>query len=568
VSGARNYWLIAGTVLCLLGLLYNFAGYPLLDPDEGRNAEIAREMAASGDYALPHLNDIPYLDKPIVYFLAGAATMKLLGPTELAARIPSLLFTLATIAVVAWFGGRLFGTPASWIAAIATAATPFTLAYSRTVIMDSAVTLFMVIAIASFYLAVDSSDRRNVEATPGRMEWWTTLAWVAIAFGVLTKGPVAMAVPLMIAIPFAIWRRTWRAILDPVALLLFAALVTPWIYAVSLRVPDFLQYALVTETASRLTTDELGRTGPLWYFVVIFPAAALPWSASAPLAIRKVSRWRDAYGNMDPRVVYLLLWIVVPLIFFSLSQSKRPQYVLPLIPAVALTVAGAWNDHGTGRREGAKTAAVTLGLLGLFFLMGAGFIHKLVPASPAVAAAIPRTAIVLGIACLVSGLLGWFVANNRNALAFALTIPVAAIPISSRRLMTEIGRERSTVEIARVIDRAAGTDARIVGINAFPPSLPFYLRRTIFLSSADGSEITSNFIISRFDRFAGRLTLREPEWWRTALVECTRPTAFVVRSHDSDSRGSLQSRLNLLIDTGKYAAYGPCGVTNLARAGN
>ncbi|MEJ2237725.1 MAG: glycosyltransferase family 39 protein [Gemmatimonadales bacterium] len=531
MRGARNYWLIAGTIFCLLGLLYNFAGYPLLDPDEGRNAEIAREMAASGDYALPHLNDIPYLDKPIVYFLAGAATMKLLGPTELAARIPSLLFTLATIAVVAWFGGRLFGTPASWIAAIATAATPFTLAYSRTVIMDSAVTLFMVIAIASFYLAVDSSDRRNVEATPGRMEWWTTLAWVAIAFGVLTKGPVAMAVPLMIAIPFAIWRRTWRAILDPVALLLFAALVTPWIYAVSLRVPDFLQYALVTETASRLTTDELGRTGPLWYFLVIFPAAALPWSASAPLAIRKLSRWRDAYGNMDPRVVYLLLWIVVPLIFFSLSQSKRPQYVLPLIPAVALTVAGAWNDHGTGRREGAKTAAVTLGLLGVFFLMGAGFIHKLVPASPAVAAAIPRTAIVLGIACLVSGLLGWFVANNRNALAFALTIPVAAIPISSRRLMTEIGRERSTVEIARVIDRAAGTDARIVGINAFPPSLPFYLRRTIFLSSADGSEITSNFIISRFDRFAGRLTLRE-------------------------------------IDTGKYAAYGPCGVTNLARAGN
>jgi 4-amino-4-deoxy-L-arabinose transferase-like glycosyltransferase len=568
VRTARNFWLTVAGIVCLIGLLYNFNGYPLLDPDEGRNAEVAREMMASGNYVLPRLNDLPYLDKPVVYFAIGALTMKLVGPTVLAARLPSLLFTLATVAVVGWFGGRLFGRPGSWIAATATVATPFTLAYSRTVIMDSAVTLFMVIAIAAFYMAVDSANRRSAAATAGRTEWWSTLAWAALALGVLTKGPVALAVPLMIAVPFAVWRRTWRTIFDPVAVLLFAALVMPWVYVVSLQVPDFIQYAIVTETARRLTTDELGRTGPLWYFLVIFPAAALPWSVVATLAISRVRRWRAANGKMDPRIGYLLLWIVVPLVFFSLSQSKRPQYILPLIPAVALIVAAAWSHDANDRYVGARAAAVALALLAIFFVTGASFIHKLVPASPAVAAAIPHTAIVLGIACLISGLLGWFAAHRREVLLVALAIPVAAISLGSRGLMSEIGRERSAVEIAGAIDRAGGTDTRVVGINAFPPSLPFYLRRTLLLSSEDGSEITSNFIVSRFDRFADRFTLRPPGWWRTALLECTRPTAFVVQSDDGEARDLLRSRLDLLIDTGKYAAYGTCGVTNLARAGD
>ncbi len=574
MTTARNYWLVAGSLICFLGLVYNFAGYPLLDPDEGRNAEVAREMAVGGNYVLPHLNGLPYLDKPLLYFVAGASTMKLLGPTVFAARLPSLLFTFATIAVVAWFAGKLFGTSAAWTAAIATAATPFSLAYSRTVIMDSAVTLFMVIAIVSFYLATEPAKRQPDKSAEGGEDlrtagpvWWTSLAWAAMALGVLTKGPVALAVPLMIAIPFAIWRRKWRAVADPVAILLFAALVTPWLYAVSLQVPDFVQYALVTETARRLTTDELHRTGPFWYFLVILPAAALPWSLAAVGAVRSRWRNRNPHGNMDGRIVYLLLWIIVPLVFFSLSQSKRPQYVLPLLPAVALIVALAWSD-GSGRKAGSRTAAVGLALLGVFFLVGAGFISDIVDASPAVASAIPGTSIALGTACLLAGVIGWLVSNNREALLVAFSIPMAAVPISSRHLMNEIGRQRSAVEIAQVLNDAAGPEARVVGIGALPLSLPFYLRRTIILSTADGSEITSNYMTSRFDRFAGSSTLRPPDWWRTVLLQCNEPTAFVTRSDDSESRELLQSGLDLLIDNGKYAAYGICGVTNLAHAGD
>ncbi|UCD25524.1 MAG: glycosyltransferase family 39 protein, partial [Gemmatimonadota bacterium] len=347
----ENPWLVVAVLICLFGLTYNFSGYALLEPDEGRNAEVAREIAASNDYVLPHLNGLPYLDKPIFFFAAGAIAMEVLGPTVLAARLPSLVFTVATLTLVGWFGNRLLGKHGGWIAVIATAATPFTLAYSRTVIFDSTVTFFIVLALMSFYLAFESAETRDAArvtkpsaSTKPSGSGWTIVAWAAMAFGVLTKGPIALAVPLMVAVPFMLWRRQWRAVLDPLSVIVFVALIAPWVFAVLRQVPDFLHYVLVTETAQRLTTDELQRTGPFWYFLAILPAAALPWSVIALASWRSLA-WRDRYGNMDGRIVYLLLWIVVPLIFFSLSQSKRPQYVLPLVPAIAMLVAAAWHSR-------------------------------------------------------------------------------------------------------------------------------------------------------------------------------------------------------------------------------
>jgi 4-amino-4-deoxy-L-arabinose transferase-like glycosyltransferase len=489
--------------------------------------------------------------------------MEVLGPTVLAARLPSLLFTLATLALVGWFGARLFGRNGGWVAAIVTASTPFALAYSRTVIFDSTLTFFVVLALMSFYMAVETATTDETAATAGL--GWTTLAWAAMALGVLTKGPIAIAVPLMVAIPFMIWRRRWRAVLDPLSVLVFAALVAPWVFAVLRQVPDFLHYVLVTETAQRLTTDELRRTGPVWYFLAILPAAALPWSVVA-LGSWRILRWRDRYGNMDGRIVYLLLWIVVPLIFFSLSQSKRPQYVLPLVPAIALMVAAAWHSRPK-RLPGLRLASGVVIAIGVFLLAGSRLIPNPVPASTNVAPAIPGTALMLGLACIAAGVLA-LVSRGRNHLALlALAIPVASIPLASQRLMAEIGRDRSAAEIARAIESATGLDARVIGVGTLPLSLPFYLKRTVLLSTADGSELTSNYIIRHYDSYAGQVTLRSADYWRNALIECTTPTVFVVGVDNDPAREQLRSSTDLLIETRKYAAYGPCGVNNLALAG-
>ena len=580
-SSAEKLWLIACIALCVAGLTHNLSGYALFDPDEGRNAEVAREMVESSDYVLPHLNGLPYLDKPILYFATGAIAMKILGPTVLAARLPSLLFTFATIALVGWFARRIYGRGAGITAAIATAATPFTLAYARIVIFDSALTFFVVLPLVSFYLAIeerigggqavrrsggeDAADNTSAgEEGTGGGEGWSALAWVAIGFGVLTKGPIAVVLPLLVSFPFAIRYRAWRTVADPVGLLLFAAIVAPWVIAVSLRIPDFLHYALITETAGRFSTSELRRTGPFWYFLAIFPAATLPWSLMLAGSCRRCFEQRDSEGCLDRRIVFLLLWIALPLLFFTLSQSKRPQYVLPLVPAVALLISGIWHNRAA-TLPGARWGAVGLITLGLFFICASRVIPGLVPANQEIAAAIPGTAVLLGAACLAGGILVWFAHRSLELVLLACSIPVAAIPFSSHALMRAIGNDRSAEVVAAAISAAAGSPVRIVGVGVYPPSLPFYLRHTIIVSTADGGELTSNYIPRHIREYRGfGFPLRHADWWREALLSCSEPTVFVVAAENADAREAL-SRLSLLVTTDKYAAYGPCGLATLAR---
>ena len=565
--------MIAAGILLAAALAYQIDGYALLDPDEGRNAEVAREMVQSGDFILPHLNGLPYLDKPVVFFATAAAFMKVLGPTVLAARLAPLLFTVLALIAVGYFARRLWGTGFAGTAVLATGSTPFVLAYSRTVIFDSAVMLWVVLALLGFYIAVET--RRTVRQGHGGMRdlkleasgWrWAVAAWGAIGLGLLTKGPVVLALPIMIMVPYALWRRAAAALIPPAGMLLATAIVLPWVTAVSDAVPDFVEYVVRTETAARLTTDALGRTGPWWYFLLIFPAAALPWSVV--LAATAWQRRREVRTSVDHRAVFLLLWIVVPLVFFTLSQSKRPQYVLPLIPAVGLALAGLWH-RVEGRLVGVRAGAVTLALFGVFLVAAGGRIGAWIPAAQeAVAAEIPLTARLLGAVCVTAAIGAWLAARRLPLAIFALTVPVASIPVVSLGLMEAIGEDRSARAIAEVIREATGARADVVGVAAFPPSLPFYLGRTITVVTDDGTELTSNYVSSHLGQFRQRrgTTLRERAWWREALLECRDGRVFVVRSDDDAAVRRLEMQLPRLATSRKYAVFGPCPRGVLANA--
>src|SRR5256885_16230977 len=159
--------LIAWAVVAAIAIGWQLGGYPLLDADEGRTGEVGREMAATNDSVMPRLDGLPYLDKPIVYFAAEAATMEVAGPTETAARLPALLFTIATAAAAWWFARRLWGDAEAWLAFIATLASPLSVAFSRTVIFDSALAFFIVVAMMGFYLAIEADVTPSVSEGPG-----------------------------------------------------------------------------------------------------------------------------------------------------------------------------------------------------------------------------------------------------------------------------------------------------------------------------------------------------------------------------------------------------------------
>ncbi len=547
---------IVGAVL-LFGFLFGFAGYPLLEPDEGRNAEVAREMAITNDYVLPRLNGLPYLDKPIVYFAAVAVSMEVFGPTELAARLPSLLFTIGMLVIVWWFGRRHFDAATAVTAVVATAATPFTLAYSRTVIFDSALTFFMVVAILSLFEAIETPG--DAEATAS---WWRAGGWAAIALGVLTKGPIALALPLLVCIPYAVWRRRVKAMVDATSLVLFVALVLPWVFAISREIPNFLRYVVVTETAARLTSAELGRAEPWWYFIAIMPAAVLPWSLVLAGNGRQLAKLLK--GAERRYVGLFLFWIFVPFVFFTLSMSKRPQYMLPLVPAVAFLGALSWRSQTTF--NGARIAAAGLAMLGVFLIGSAGHIARWVVATETVEPVIPATALALGIVCVAAAVMLWLGRQQRSVVLLGLALPIAAIPVVGGELMKAIGADRSARALAHAIEQAAGSTVQVVSIETLPLSLPFYLRQPIVVATDDGDEWTSNYLLRNFDTVKDAPTVRPAAWWREALVECRRPRVFVTSVDNEAARATLSATLPLIATSRKYDAYGPCGLPQLAGA--
>ena len=524
--------LAAWSFIAAAALFVHLGGYPLLDADEGRNGEIGREMAETNDYVLPHLDGLPYLDKPVVYFAAEAAVMEVLGPTETAARLPALIFTLLSAALVAWFARREGIDPA--LAAVIFLSMPMTMAFARTVIFDSALSLFITVAIIAFYLAAEG----------GGPTWRpATVAWAAMAVGVLTKGPVALAVPLLIAIPYSIWRRRFRALFSWIGLVVFVLIIAPWVWAVSRTIPDFLHYVLVTETAQRLATKALKRTGPPWYFVPYIIGGAFPWAMAAFFG----ETWRRLSRRREPAEsrlhTYLLLWIALPFIFFSLSQSKRPQYILPLMPAIALYVASRWNERMT------RVAAVTLGLLGALLVVAAPRANL----RPEYAQPAQQAAIVIGAFAIAAAVVAWFV-RRRDVSFIALTVPMLIVPLATNSLLRSLAERRSAKTLVDAVQRIAPS-AEIVGVEAFSGSLAFYFRRPIVVVSPDAEEFTSNYLTRHYTQFADmpNSPLRSPRWLANAL---TRNRVVVVRKDDLENRALIEAnRGKRIAESARFTAY-------------
>jgi len=471
-------------------------------------------MAATNDYVMPRIDGMPYLDKPIVYFAAEAAAMEVLGPTEIAARLPAVLFTLATAFVVWWFAKRHFDEESALVAAIAYLTMPLVLAFARTVIFDSALTFFMVVAIVAFF-----------EEKP-------TLAWAAIGFGVITKGPVAIAVPLLIAIPFAIKQKKLRSLFSWWGLLAFVAIIAPWVWAVSQVVPDFLHYVVVTETAQRLATKALKRTGPPWYFIPYVIGGALPW------AIVAIANAREFRKKLDPATLYAILWVVIPFIFFSISQSKRPQYILPVMPAIALLVARA--------TKGFRAAAIAWIVLGVALLAAPPFLKM----RPELLDAAKSSAFGLGLVMLIAGIIVLLVKTKREVLIIALSMPVVAIPILADPIMKAIGERRSAHAFVEQIRPQLGPATEVVGIEAYTGSMQFYLQKPITVVTPDAEEFTSNYIIRHYAQFA------DGQWAVRRNVALDGDRVFVVRNDDHANRVLLESRGKRLIATAAhFVAY-------------
>lgn len=324
-------------VLLLLALVAWFGTLDyrkLIKTDEGRYAEISREMAVSGDWLTPRLNGIKYFEKPPLQYWATAAAFKAFGFHEWTARLWTALTGFLTVLVVWWSGRKLFGAPAGNYAALVLISNLYFVAMGHFNALDMGLTLFTTLALAGFCCA------QRDGATQQEQKLGMLVTWAAMAFAVLSKGLIGIVLPGMTLLLYSIFARDWapwrRLYLIP-GTLIFLAIAAPWFVAVSIVNPEFPWFFFIREHFLRYATDEARREGPVYYFVWILLIGMLPWMVVMLDTLWRAARERNREdGTLDRPALILLIWTIFVFVFFSISRSKLPSYILPIFPALAL----------------------------------------------------------------------------------------------------------------------------------------------------------------------------------------------------------------------------------------
>lgn len=316
----------------------------LNEPDEGRYAEIAREMAASGDWLVPHLNGFEHFQKPPLFYWFTALSIRVFGVNEWAVRAVSAAAALGVVLLTVAIARRLFAADVARRAALILASSVAFVALARLLTPDMTLTFWSTAAIAALVY---------------RRRW---LFFAAMGLGFLTKGPMALVVPICAAVA---WQWTLRKQPDrcPLpwvrGLALTMAIGLSWFVVLSLRSPELFNYFWRYELVQRFASKAHGRSRPFWFFVPVILVGMLPWTFFAwGLAQRAWRRIRER--RMLPAHALLLGWAVPPFLILSLSGSKLPTYILPLLPALALALALSLRETRRVWWIAAPTAALWL----------------------------------------------------------------------------------------------------------------------------------------------------------------------------------------------------------------
>ncbi len=447
---------------------------PLLEPDEGRYAEIPREMLASGDWVTPRLNDLKYFEKPPLQYWATAAVYSVFGVREWTSRAFAFSLAFLCLPMVYAFTRSTFGSAGVAAAgALALAVNPGFAAIGRINLLDSAFTFFLSASLFAFLVAMRSEQRSQ------REHRWMLAMWASLGLAVLTKGPVALVLCGATLVIYSLLTRQWylwRRLRWMSGLALFAVITVPWFLLVSRRNPEFAQYFFVQEHFQRFATDVSRRPGPWWYFLPILAAAVVPWSAVLWRQRRTVDAAPVTPRDVAPRIeLFLLIWIAVVAVFFSASQSKLLPYVLPAMPALAVLLAPRIS------RDLRSMAAATWWVTGTLTLMaGASLVYAQrelggIPAEVALAAAVTAIA--------VAWLVFEWVARRRPQEPAHSAWRIAAVSLLGWSLMAfgygVLDPHPSARSLVDAVRAHVGAGTQMFSVGHYRQTVPPYLGRTL-----------------------------------------------------------------------------------------
>lgn len=470
------------TVVAAAVIWFALLGYrDLIEPDEGRYAEIPREMVASGDWVTPRLNGFKYFEKPALQYWGTAVGFELFGLSNATARLwPAVLGFLGAL-WAGYVGLRLYGKTAGFYAGLMTLSSLLYAGMGHHLTLDMSVSVFLALGIGS--LAVAQSRREN----PAHVRCWMLVGWAALALATLSKGLIGLVLPGAAIVAYSLWQRDWalwKHLHLGKGLLLFLAITAPWFVAVSLANPEFPHFFFIHEHFERYTTTVHQRDEPVWYFIPIFIIGVLPWlGVFLKTVFRPQFRWWPQANSGFGAERWLWTFAIITFVFFSVGHSMLPSYILPMIPVLAIVAGRRLAKDGIGKVD----ASVILIVAALFLYLALRITQF--ADSPALVQMhlnyrpwLFAAATLMAVAAVLA--FGAKQQPKRIALVAGVALLSFQMVFWGFQSLAGIRSSRAMADAIRA-NVPAGTDIYSVGVY-YPQSLPFYLQQQIRLAMFKG----------------------------------------------------------------------------------
>ena len=451
----------------------------LIPSDEGRYAEIAREMLVTGDWVTPRYNGYKYFEKPPLQIWATASAFNIFGVGDWQARLWTALTGFLTIVFIGFTGARIYSARAGWLAAVALASSPMWVIGGHINSLDMGLSAFLVTALCSLLLAQTSSNKTHSRN-------WMWACWAFMALATLSKGIIGVAIPGMVFAVYSItaWNwKIWKRLHIISGSILFLAITAPWFVLIAQRNPEFLEFFFIHEHLQRFTQTAHSRTGPIYFFLPLLLLGFLPWIAQVPGAIAQT--WRERNREFSSGWL-LTCWFVVILGFFSISQSKLPGYIIPLFPALALIVGSQLDRNlGSGNSLSLPWQLQTgffaiLGGIGFFFL---GEVSKQSRPDEIESYAQYTYWIIAALIALISCSLLALMQSKRNGLSsitsFAGGLFLCALIAGTGH--ETLGRAVSGIDLVKQVKADIPQKTNFYSVRILDHTVPFYLGKTMIM---------------------------------------------------------------------------------------
>ena len=469
------YDVAAIVALSLAVCMFHLGSYGLWEPDEARYAEIAREMLQSGNWIVPHLNYVAYVEKPPLLYWLTTLSLRIFGVSEFAARLPVALSAIIGILATYFFALRAFGRRHAILAAAILATTPLYALMAQVLTTDMMLTAFVTITTFALYLHWQEGGR------------WCWISYVAMGLAVMSKGPVGAALPIL---SMLIWLALNRELRGAIAkfravpgLLLTILIATPWFVAMTIRAPGFFDFYFVGEHLRRVFETDYSHSEAFYFYLPVLAIGLLPWSLLVPFLT-----WRAIPRN--PARSFCAVAASVTVVAFSCASAKLIPYILPAVPPLAVLIADglascAWPHPESRGAIRPPDSRILIESGPMIALLGIGVIIAAIMApqirTPYVMAARPAM-YALGAIMVAGGVVttAMFVTRRTAAGLGAIVVTLAFALIVGGWARLETEPMRSYASLSRAIAQQA-PDAAIICYHRYVQSLPFYNRRRVIL---------------------------------------------------------------------------------------